>query len=183
MKLIVGLGNPGSNYARTRHNVGFSLLDELSSQLGANFSVNKRFKAEVAQTQRFGEKLILLKPMTYMNLSGQSVSKALNFYKLTANNTLVIYDDIDLPEGKVKLKEKGGHGGHNGVRSMLLELSSSEFSRLKVGVGRPETASPSEKNTQVTNWLLKPVDQTSYDKLINSVFNEVLDRLDIFLKQ
>ena len=183
MKLIVGLGNPGSNYTRTRHNVGFSLLDELARELGANFAVNKRFKAEVAQTQRLGKKLILLKPMTYMNLSGQAVSKALNFYKLTANNTLVIYDDIDLPEGKVKLKEKGGHGGHNGVRSMLSELSSPDFSRLKVGVGRPETASPSEKNTQVTDWLLKPVNQTSYDGLIDSVFNEVLDRLDIFLKQ
>lgn len=183
MILLVGLGNPGSNYKRTRHNVGFSLLDLIAEEIGARFTVNKRFNAEVAQGERLGKKVILLKPMTYMNLSGHSVSKALNFYKVTATNMLVLYDDIDLPEGKVKLREKGGHGGHNGVRSMITQLGSSDFTRLKVGVGRPEIGPNSEKESSVTNWLLQPVSEKAYEKLLGSVFNDILGRLDLFLKQ
>lgn len=186
MKIIVGLGNPGANYARTRHNIGFSLLDCLASELGVHFSINKRFGAEVAQSSRNGTSLILLKPMTYMNLSGDPVSKALNFYKVTANNTLVVYDDLDLEEGKVRYKEKGGHGGHNGMRSIIAQLGTSDFPRLKIGVGRP-TRNPEvadyDKESSVTDWLLKPVDRTAYEDLITSALNEVFDRIDFFLKQ
>ena len=183
MKLIVGLGNPGPKYTRTRHNVGFGILDLLAEELKTNFSLNKRFDAEVARGKRLGQDLILLKPMTYMNLSGTSASKALNFYKLAANNMLVIYDDLDLASGTVKFREKGGHGGHNGIRSILGQVGQADFSRLKVGVGRPTVEDPSEKERSVTNWLLKPLPSETYDDLMDSVYNSVLDRLDIFLKQ
>jgi len=181
MKIIVGLGNPGPNYTRSRHNVGFSLLDLIAQEIGATFSLQKRFNAEVAQGNRLNNNCILLKPMTYMNLSGESVSKFLNFYKSTAKDMVVIYDDIDLSEGKVKLKDKGGHGGHNGMRSLINRLGTSDFARIKVGVGRPERAD--HDGDLVTDWLLKPVKRDVYDALIDSVLECTLDRLDIFLKK
>lgn len=180
MKIVVGLGNPGPTYARSRHNIGFNILDLIAKELSLNFTLNKRFNAEMAQGERLNERFILLKPMTYMNLSGEAVSKALNFYKATANDMVVIYDDIDLPEGKVKLKEKGGHGGHNGVRSLITRLGTSDFTRIKVGVGRPSTQVQSEDKQEVTNWLLQPINNKAYSHLVNSVLNDILDRLDIF---
>ena len=182
MKIIVGLGNPGSNYERTRHNVGFSLLDQLAEEMGATFSFQKRYNAEVAQGSRSGHNCILLKPMTYMNLSGDSVSKFLNFYKSTVKDMVVIYDDIDLLEGKVKLKDKGGHGGHNGMRSLISRLGSSDFALVKVGVGRPE-AKDDNRGAAVTDWLLKPVKSEVFDEFISSVYKCTLDRLDIFLQK
>ena len=119
--------------------------------------------------------------MTYMNLSGDSVSKFLNFYKSTVKDMVVIYDDIDLLEGKIKLKDKGGHGGHNGMRSLISKLGSSDFHRIKVGVGRPESSR--DKNGAVTNWLLKPVKSEVFDDFINSVYKCTLDRIDIFLQK
>ena len=181
MKVIVGLGNPGTEYTRSRHNVGFSLLDLLAEELKTSFSFQKKFNAETAQGTRLNCNCILLKPLTYMNLSGDSVSKFLNFYKSTAKDIVVIYDDIDLQEGKVKLKDKGGHGGHNGMRSLISKLGSSDFARIKVGVGRPEESQ--KHGDSVTNWLLKPVKPDVYDDFIKSVFHCTLDRLDIFLKK
>ncbi len=181
MKVIVGLGNPGPNYKRTRHNVGFSLLDKFAEEMGATFSFQKRYNAEVAQGSRLNYNCILLKPMTYMNLSGDSVTKFLNFYKSTAKDIVVIYDDIDLLEGKVKLKDKGGHGGHNGMRSLISKLGTSDFARIKVGVGRPELAEGNKDG--VTDWLLRPVKSELFDDFIDSVFKCTSDRLDIFLQK
>lgn len=136
MRLIVGLGNPGPEYARTRHNVGFQVADELARRWGLDFRKGK-WKSLVAAGSAHGESVVLLKPQTYMNDSGQSVGGAASFYKVEAADVLVVYDDIDLPLGKLRLRERGSHGGHNGVRSIIQHLKSSEFPRLKVGVGRP----------------------------------------------
>lgn len=135
--LIVGLGNPGARYDGTRHNVGFQVLDSLASRLGV--SLNKaQDKALQARGTIAGQQLILAKPITFMNLSGEAVSKLLQYYKIPSQQLLVIYDDLDLPTGKVRLRAKGGHGGHNGMRSILQHMKGSQdFPRLKIGIGRP----------------------------------------------
>ncbi len=135
-KLIVGLGNPGSKYLWTRHNAGFMVLDRLSHL--ADIAVTRKSYAGLyGEGEWQGERLLLLKPQTFMNLSGRSAAAALNFHKLAIGDMLVIHDDLDIPFGRVKLKAGGGHGGHNGLRSLMTELGSGDFIRLRVGIGRP----------------------------------------------
>lgn len=136
MRLIVGLGNPEGEYAGTRHNVGFEVADALAERAGARFS-DKKFKARVARVQIAGESCVLLKPQTYMNLSGESVGPAAGFFKLKTEDLIVIHDDLDLPLGRVKLKKGGGHGGHNGLRSLKQHLPDDGFVRVRIGIGRP----------------------------------------------
>ncbi len=134
--LIVGLGNPGREYAPTRHNAGFMLADALAARLGVRFR-RLQFKA-LTTDARYGEaKIILAKPQTYMNLSGQAVAPLLRFYKIPPERLLVAYDDLDLHLGTVRLRPKGGHGGHKGMRSIIERLSTQEFPRLRLGIGRP----------------------------------------------
>ncbi len=134
--LIVGLGNPGREYAQTRHNAGFLLADALAARLGVRFR-RLQFKA-LTTDARYGEaKIILAKPQTYMNLSGQAVAPLLRFYKIPPERLLVAYDDLDLPLGTVRLRPKGGHGGHKGMRSIIERLGTQEFPRLRLGIGRP----------------------------------------------
>lgn len=135
MKLIAGLGNPGGQYAETRHNVGFLLLDSLAEDLKLDF--RPKFQGLVAETQISGEKIYLLKPQTFMNLSGRSVRELTQFYKLRPEDILVVYDDMDLPLGRLRLRNSGSAGGHNGIKSMLAELGTEDFWRLKIGIGRP----------------------------------------------
>jgi PTH1 family peptidyl-tRNA hydrolase len=135
MKLIAGLGNPGGQYAETRHNVGFLLLDSLAEDLKVDF--RPKFQGLVAESQIGGEKVYLLKPQTYMNLSGRSVRELVQFYKIPPEDILVVYDDMDLPLGRLRLRTSGSAGGHNGIKSMLAELGTENFWRLKVGIGRP----------------------------------------------
>lgn len=135
-KLIVGLGNPGSKYTWTRHNAGFMVLDAVSRAAGISIG-RKSFSGLIGEGTFRGERLLLLKPQTYMNLSGRSVLEALQFYKLSPSDLLVIHDDLDIPFGKVKLKDGGGHGGHNGLRSLQQHLGGGHFARLRVGIGRP----------------------------------------------
>lgn len=136
-KVIVGLGNPGEKYAYTRHNIGFLTIDALADTL--QISVNQaKFKGLYAETRWKGHKLIVLKPMTYMNLSGESIRAIVDFYKLDIQDLLIIYDDLDLPHGAVKLRVKGGSGGHNGLKSIIAHLKTEEFKRIKMGIGRPE---------------------------------------------
>jgi len=135
-KLIVGLGNPGSKYLWTRHNAGFMVLDRFSQSAGVAVS-RKNFSALYGEGILQGERLLLLKPQTYMNLSGRSVAAALRFHKLSLQDLIVIHDDLDIPFGRVKLKEGGGHAGHNGLRSLMQELGSGQFYRVRVGIGRP----------------------------------------------
>jgi PTH1 family peptidyl-tRNA hydrolase len=135
-KLIVGLGNPGSKYQWTRHNAGFMVLDRFSKDAGIAVT-RKNFSGLYGEGTYHGERLLLLKPQTFMNLSGRSVAAALNFHKIDIQDLIVIHDDLDIPFGRVKLKEEGGHAGHNGLRSLLQELGSGRFVRLRIGIGRP----------------------------------------------
>jgi len=135
-KLIVGLGNPGSKYLWTRHNAGFMVLDELARRAGIPVT-RKTFSGLYGEGGYRGERLLLLKPQTFMNLSGRSVNPALHFHRLSLQDLIVIHDDIDVPFGRIKLKEGGGHAGHNGLRSLMQELGGGQFTRIRVGVGRP----------------------------------------------
>lgn len=135
-KLIVGLGNPGPKYLWTRHNAGFIVLDRLSGQAGIGVT-RKSFSGLYGEGNHRGHRLLLLKPQTFMNLSGRAVAEALRFHKLTLADLIVIHDDLDIPFGSLKLKEGGGHGGHNGLRSLAQELGGSGYLRLRIGIGRP----------------------------------------------
>lgn len=137
MKLIVGLGNPGKEYEDTRHNVGFMVIDRLAEMWDTDVSQMK-FKSEMGQARFGAEKVILLKPLTYMNLSGEAIRQAMDFYKLDLEDLLVIYDDLDLPAGKIRLRKKGSAGGHNGIKSTISHTGSQEFKRIKVGIDRPQ---------------------------------------------
>jgi len=136
VKLIVGLGNPGPKYQRTRHNAGFLVLDRLA-QRAAIPVTRKSFAGLAGEGEYRGQRLLLLKPQTFMNLSGRSVAEALRFHKLSPDDLIVIHDDLDIPFGRIKLKAGGGHGGHNGLRSLLQELGGGAFTRVRLGIGRP----------------------------------------------
>ncbi len=137
MKIVVGLGNPGRGYAGTRHNVGFAVVDSLAAGPAVS-RFQSRFQAEVAEFQEGGEKVLLLKPETFMNLSGRSVRQALDFYHLPPTDLLVVCDDYNLPLGKLRVRAWGTHGGHNGLRDIQGHLGSTEYARLRIGVGAPE---------------------------------------------
>lgn len=137
IKLIVGLGNPGRQYEKTRHNAGFLFLDELVKEFGCSWGSESRFQGCVAESVFIGGKVLLLKPETFMNRSGQSVAKVVKYYKLLPEEVLVVHDDLDIEVGLVKIKKDGGHAGHNGLRDIIAHLGSREFYRLRVGIGRP----------------------------------------------
>ena len=137
MKLVVGLGNPGAKYKGTRHNVGFMTMDEVAYQEKFDFD-KALFDAVFAQVQMGGEKVIFMKPLTFMNLSGEAIRPLMNYFKIGIEDLLVVYDDMDLPVGKIRLRQKGSAGGHNGIKSIISCLGTSEFNRIKVGVGRPK---------------------------------------------
>lgn len=135
--LIVGLGNPGPKYDQTRHNAGFWFLDELVSRFGGNLRVESKFHGVACRVHVNGRDLWLLKPATFMNRSGQSVAALARFYKIPPEQVLVVHDELDLDPGTVRLKQGGGHGGHNGLRDIMAQLGSREFYRLRLGVGHP----------------------------------------------
>jgi PTH1 family peptidyl-tRNA hydrolase len=139
LKLVVGLGNPGPEYARTRHNVGYLVADRMARALGAEFTVRK-FAAELAEGRAGQEKVWIMKPRTYMNHSGEAVGGALRFWKLGADDLVVVHDDVELEPFRVQLKVGGGDSGHNGVRSVNAHLGTREYARVRVGVGRPPLA-------------------------------------------
>ena len=137
--LLVGLGNPGSKYESTRHNMGFLAVDKLAEV--EHFKFNKlRFKAWTATAELGDEKVLVMKPQTYMNLSGEAVGEAARFYKIPPEHVLVISDDISLPLGKLRIRANGSAGGHNGLKNIIQHLGSDQFPRIKVGVGMPENA-------------------------------------------
>jgi peptidyl-tRNA hydrolase len=137
MKLIVGLGNPGREYELTRHNIGFMAIDELAKRW--NISLNEqKFKGVFGAGFVNGEKVILLKPLTYMNLSGESIRPLMDYYKIDVEDFVVLYDDLDIPVGKLRLRMKGSAGGHNGVKSTISHLGTQEFQRISMGIDRPK---------------------------------------------
>lgn len=175
MKLIVGLGNPGPKYETTRHNAGFLITDLLADHFAMKWE-SGRFGGEFCKGSAWGESCLLLKPLTFMNLSGKSVAACGVFYKLQASDIVVIQDDIDVPSGKVKAKIGGGPGGHNGIRSIQAETGMDGFHRLKIGVGKPEGAMASSPDS-IHNWVLGRMTDDELRALTGPMFQEVLVRL------
>ena len=135
MKLIICLGNFGGKYELTRHNMGFMFADNFAKKHDADFKLEPRLRSEIAQFFLNGDKIFIVKPQTYMNLSGEALSLVRNFYKIEPENILIVYDDISLPLGKIRFREKGSDGGHNGIKSIAMHIGSDTFDRLKLGIG------------------------------------------------
>ena len=154
--LIAGLGNPGKEYARTRHNMGFRALDLLAGKLGVQIRKAK-FQALVAQAAYHGQTLLLMQPQTYMNASGIAVEAAAHFYKLPPERVLVLFDDISLPVGKLRIRKNGSAGGHNGLKSIISSLGSDQFPRVKIGVG----AKP-HPDYDLADWVLSVVSKAEW---------------------
>ena len=137
MKLIVGLGNPGKEYATSRHNIGFLVINQLAKDNGIALT-ERKFKSRWGKGTFSGHKVILVKPHTYMNLSGEAVNAIAHFYKIAAQNIIVVHDDLDIPFGSLKIKTQGGSGGHHGIDSIIRSLKDNNFIRVRVGIGRPQ---------------------------------------------
>jgi len=148
IQLIVGLGNPGSQYEQTRHNAGFWFLDQLATKHNVSFKSEKRFFGDFCTVSLGGREVKLLKPTTFMNRSGQGVAALANFFKIPAENILVAHDELDFPVGKIRLKKGGGHGGHNGLRDIIAQLGNKDFLRLRIGIDHPGSSD------QVTGYVL-----------------------------
>ncbi len=149
IKLFVGLGNPGPEYEATRHNAGFWWIDTVARALGVSLTVERGFHGQVARANVGGHGIWLLKPQTFMNLSGRSVAALARFYKVASEQVLVVHDELDLAPGQAKLKKGGGHAGHNGLRDIHAQLGTPDYWRLRLGIGHP-----GNKN-EVANWVLK----------------------------
>jgi len=169
MKLIVGLGNPGRGYAGNRHNTGFICLSHLAKSHGIKFD-KKQGKARTGAGQVAGTDVVLARPQTYMNLSGESVSRLVKKLKVDPGDLIVIHDDLDLPPGKIRLRQNGGSGGHKGIDSIVASLQSQDFLRLRVGIGRPPVTEPSESD--IIRYVLS--DFTPEERV---VLNEVTTRV------
>ena len=164
MKLIVGLGNPGKEYENTRHNVGFNIIDNYAKDL----KWSKEKDSLIAITNKFGEKIILLKPQTYMNLSGNAVKRIADYYKINPCDVLVIQDDLDLPILTYRLKYASSSGGHNGIKSIISTLGTNEFARLKVGIGH------SDKN-DTKDFVLDKLSKKEVDFLKSEIFTDIIN--------
>jgi len=174
IRLIAGLGNPGAKYELTRHNAGFWFVDQLARRAGATLRHESKLHGDVARIDVAGHEVWLIKPDTFMNLSGQAVAAIANFYKIPVSEVLVVHDEIDLPPGTVRLKRGGGHGGHNGLRDIMSKLGK-DFVRLRVGVGRPEHSS------EVTNFVLRRAPASEQD-LIDRSMEQAEDVLALLLE-
>lgn len=175
MKLVVGLGNPGREYEGTRHNIGFDVIDYIADNLNVN--VNKiKFKGLMGDINYQGEKIILLKPSTFMNLSGESVREAKDFYKIDINDIIVVYDDIALDVGRIRIRPSGSDGGHNGIKNIIYQLNSDKFSRVRVGIGAPKGDLVSHVLGKFTNderEILQDVVKVSSEAVLEIIKNGV----------
>lgn len=172
MWLIVGLGNPGREYARNRHNVGFMAIDELAEATGAD-SFRSKFSGELARASLRNEEALLLKPMTYMNLSGDSVQPCAAFFKIPPERIIVVHDELDVPFGELKLKLGGGHAGHNGLRSIKARIKG-DFGRVRIGIGRP----PASFRGDVADYVLQDFtsdERENLPKIVERARRSVLD--------
>lgn len=164
--VVAGLGNPGMRYQKTRHNAGFLLLDLLADSLSASASWRNQFKAEVQPVKLSEHELYLLKPQTFMNLSGEAVQECVAFRKTPLEKLIVIHDEIDIPFGEIRVKKGGGSGGHNGLKSITERLSSPEYLRIRLGVGRPEhIPNPEHRHADVSAHVLSTFSGPEYEKL------------------
>jgi len=160
--LVVGLGNPGPKYELTRHNIGFLVADALSERYAASWTEKRSFRGHVTEAQRGVHRVTLLKPMTFMNLSGESVRPACEFWRLGKESIIVVHDDIELPPGRVRIKIGGGHGGHNGLKSIDRHLGGRDYVRVRLGVGRPELG-------DVSAWVLSSFTGEDRDLVIQLI--------------
>jgi PTH1 family peptidyl-tRNA hydrolase len=165
LHLIVGLGNPGAEYAKTRHNAGFLLVEKLAARWKADWTNERKFDARIARAEQNGRRVLLCQPQTFMNLSGETVGALTNFYQLPLKQLLVTVDDADLPCGEIRLRASGSSGGHHGLESIERHLASREFARLRIGIGRKNGA------REITNYVLG-----KFDSAENAVLEKVLDR-------
>ena len=183
MRLIVGLGNPESDYSRTRHNMGFEVINKLSEKY--DIKVNKtKFNALYGTGEIEGEKVILVKPQTYMNLSGQAVQEFVSFYKVNMEDLLIIYDDIDTEPGVIRIRKAGGPGTHNGMKSVVSMLGKENFPRVRVGIGMPE------RKSDLINYVIGHISdeeynklQTGVDKAVESIQCIIKDNIDIAMNK
>lgn len=166
--LIVGLGNPGSRYTSTRHNIGFRVVDSLAAAEDLRFKDSSRFKGEISLGRVSKRDVVLLKPQTYMNLSGESIGPVAHFYRIPIEQIIVIHDDVDLELGRIKVKQGGGHGGHNGLRSTSEILSDNEYMRVRFGVGRPP-----HPHQEVADFVLSDFYQEEQDLLEDTIKRSV----------
>ncbi|MEO1746514.1 MAG: aminoacyl-tRNA hydrolase [Pseudomonadota bacterium] len=169
MKIIVGLGNPGAKYAGNRHNIGFMAADAIVRRHASFGPWQRKFSAEICEGRLDGEKLLILKPSTFMNLSGQAVGEAMRFYKLGADAVTVFYDELDLAPGKVRIKSGGGHGGHNGIKSMDAHCGK-DYQRVRLGIGHPGSK---EKVTGHVLGDFAKADHAWLDPLLDAVGDEI----------
>lgn len=173
MKLIIGLGNPGKDYESTRHNMGFMAIDNFAKRENVSFKLEPKFKAEIATITINDNKAILIKPMTYMNLSGEAVIKVMNFYKISSDDILVISDDLDSQLGRVRLRANGSSGGHNGHKNIALNIGTENYKRIKIGIDRSNVI-------PVIDWVLKKLTKEeleilkpSFDKAADAIYDYV----------
>lgn len=175
IRLVVGLGNPGADYVSTRHNAGFWFVDELARRFGGQFKPEKKFHGEMARIDVAGQDVRLLKPMTYMNRSGLAIRAAADFLKIPVQAVLVAHDEIDLPPGTMRLKQGGGHGGHNGLRDTHAHMGA-DYLRLRIGVGHPGNAS------EVVGYVLKRPSKDE-ESIIQRAIDDAADSFELLLKE
>ena len=175
-KLLVGLGNPGDKYFETKHNVGFMLIDQLAKKQNVTFTNDKIFQADLASFFFNGEKIYLVKPTTFMNESGKAVHALLAYYGLDIKDLLVIYDDLDMEVGKIRLRAKGSAGGHNGIKSIIQHIGTQTFNRVKIGIGRPKNG------MSVVNHVLSTFDKDDYIGILQSI-DKIDDSVNYYLQE
>lgn len=164
MKLIVGLGNPGTKYEDTKHNIGFNTIEKLINELGMDYNIKhiSKFNALITEINFKEKKILFVKPLTYMNLSGEAISRIIKWYKIEIEDMIVIHDDLDMPLGKIRFREKGSAGGHNGIASIIQNINTDVFKRVKIGIGRPE-------GREIVNHVLTPFSSEEKDFIDQSI--------------
>jgi peptidyl-tRNA hydrolase, PTH1 family len=172
--LIVGLGNPGVDYTKTRHNAGFLLAEKLAAKWKCDWANEKKFRARIAKAERNGKKVLLCEPQTFMNLSGETVGALKDFYQLPLKQLIVAVDDADLPFGEIRLRANGSSGGHHGLESIEQHLASNEFARLKIGIGRKNGS------REITNYVLGKFD-SSENELLEKVLERAANQVETWL--
>ncbi|APE36984.1 aminoacyl-tRNA hydrolase [Nocardia mangyaensis] len=173
--LVVGLGNPGPDYERTRHNVGFLVADVLAERVGGRFAVHKKSGADLLQARLDGRQILIAKPRTYMNLSGRPVAALAKFFSVPLDQVIVVHDELDLPFGTIKLKQGGGEGGHNGLRSISQALTTKDYLRTRIGIGRP----PGRQDP--ADYVLKPF-AAPERKEVPVIVEQAADAVELLLK-
>jgi len=178
MILIVGLGNPGTKYAKTRHNLGFMVVEQLAKDLDAVWKDDKKFDVMIA---KIDERLILIKPQTFMNASGFAVAKVARYYRIKPENIWLIHDDVDLPPGKLRIREGGGTGGHRGVTSVMEQLGTDIFVRFRLGVGHPREQEGGD--WELDNYVLQKIPTTTAKNLVKKAVEAIQIALEKDLKK